>query len=182
MRRKSELTAAGLAQGRGIAPGTPDDKGIAEPGVFINARLSWMKDVAAYKALHNHAITDVVQELNVIENSITAANELGLAGQSVRAFIQAQMDVAKAVQHRYCADWLISPELQWTPLRIEDARANIAQAGHSVLLCIARKLNAQKGFTVTDRVLFFNSINQEKVGNKDKERLWSALEKIELHP
>lgn len=82
----------------------------ADVASLINQRLSHMKDVAGYKAQHHLAIEDLPQEAKVLANSVAEAEKLGLDGESVKPFIQAQMDAAKAIQYRYRADWLSSPE------------------------------------------------------------------------
>ncbi len=62
----------------------------------------------------NHlAIEDLAQEAKVLSNTMLEAEKLGLDGDSVKLFVQAQMDVAKAIQYRYRADWLSQPEKGW---------------------------------------------------------------------
>lgn len=75
-------------------------------GGLVNQRLSFMKDVAGYKAQQHLPIEDVTQEVKVLAVSEAAAERLGLVSTSVRPLIVAQMDAAKAIQYRYRADWL----------------------------------------------------------------------------
>ncbi|MFQ9621615.1 MAG: gamma subclass chorismate mutase AroQ [Enterobacteriaceae bacterium] len=96
-------------------------------GNLINERLSLMKDVAGYKAQHHQAIEDLQQEKKVLESATADADSLGLKGESVRPFIQAQMDAAKAIQYRYRADWLAAPETDWQPRPLQDVRTQIGQ-------------------------------------------------------
>src|SRR5471030_1193192 len=76
----------------------------------MNQRLLVMKDVAGYKAEHHLPVEDLVREQKVMSLAREEATAAGLEPQSVVPFIQAQMDVAKAIQYRYLADWLSRPE------------------------------------------------------------------------
>lgn len=68
-------------------------------GSLINERLSYMKDVAGDKAQHHQAVEDLVQEKKVLEKAVADADALGIKGETVKPFIQAQMDAAKAIQY-----------------------------------------------------------------------------------
>lgn len=147
-------------------------------GELVNARLACMKDVAAYKVQNGQNITDPAQEMRVLESAVADAVTLGLNGETVKPFIQAQMDVAKAIQHRYCADWLTEPERPQTTLPIDEVRASIAEVSFSLLVCIARKLKTDFRFTAAEKAIFIRAIQQEKVKHKDKELLWATLKTI----
>lgn len=82
--------------------------GAAAIGELVNQRLSLMKDVAGYKAQQHLPIEDLAQEAKVLASAQAEAGRLGLEPASVRPFIAAQMDAAKAIQYRYRADWLAS--------------------------------------------------------------------------
>ncbi len=77
---------------------------------LINQRLSYMKDVAGSKEKNHLAIEDLFQEEKVLSKAELEAEKLGLDGKSVKFFMQAQIDAAKAIQYRYRADWLSIPE------------------------------------------------------------------------
>lgn len=79
-------------------------------GELVNQRLAYMKDVAGYKAQQHLPIEDLAQEARVLASTQAEAERLGLDPLSVRPFILAQMDAAKAIQYRYRADWLAQPE------------------------------------------------------------------------
>lgn len=72
----------------------------------INDRLSYMEDVALFKAVNHLPIEDSVREKKVIANAKTSAASKGLDPDSVEAFFEAQISVAKAIQYRYRADLL----------------------------------------------------------------------------
>ena len=60
-----------------------------------------MVDVAAYKWLNGVPIEDLAREGIVIETGKQSAQEYGLGPESIGSFVQAQMDLAKAVQRNY---------------------------------------------------------------------------------
>ncbi|HIH5645595.1 TPA: gamma subclass chorismate mutase AroQ, partial [Serratia marcescens] len=71
--------------------------GAAALGELVNQRLSLMKDVAGYKAQQHLPIEDLAQEAKVLASAQAEAGRLGLEPASVRPFIAAQMDAAKAI-------------------------------------------------------------------------------------
>lgn len=153
---------------------TPSD----DVASLINQRLSYMKDVAGYKANHHLAIEDLSQEANVLSSSVLEAEKLGLEGKSVTLFIQAQMDAAKAIQYRYRADWLSVPEKEWQPEPLALVRSKIRSLNSDILTDISRKLmHAQ---VVTDKDGFMKTLDQAHLTDSDKERLWYSLQQIAL--
>ena len=75
---------------------------------LINQRLSYMQYVALSKATAHSTVENRDRERQVLEKAKTESDELGLDAESMLLFIQAQMDVAKAIQYRYLADWLVT--------------------------------------------------------------------------
>lgn len=51
-----------------------------------------------------------------------------------------QMDVAKAIQYRYRADWLSSPETNWKPQDLSEVRLKISALNTELLKNIAYEL------------------------------------------
>lgn len=145
---------------------------------LINQRLSYMKDVAGYKANNHRAIEDLPQEAKVLSNSVLEAEKLGLEGESVKPFIQAQMDAAKAIQYRYRADWLSVPEKGWQPKPLEQVRSKLSVLNTEILTDVSTKL--AKGDVLTDQTSFIKALDQAHLNNGDKERLWSSLQQITL--
>ena len=75
----------------------------------INERLSYMEDVALFKANHQRPIEDIKREAFVIEKAAKSAQEFGLNRESIVAFFTSQISAAKAIQYRYRADLLSQP-------------------------------------------------------------------------
>lgn len=150
----------------------------ADVAALINQRLSHMKDVAGYKAQHYLAIEDLPQEAKVLANSVAEAEKLGLDGESVKPFIQAQMDAAKAIQYRYRADWLSAPEKDWQPAPLEQVRVKISALNSAILTGINQTLSQDGQFT--DRAAFMKTLEQVNLKDNDKQRLWQSLKQIRL--
>ncbi|MGJ0580808.1 chorismate mutase [Xenorhabdus bovienii] len=149
-----------------------------EVASLINQRLSYMKDVAGYKANNHLAIEDLRQEAKVLSSSVLEAEKLGLDGESVKPFIQAQMDAAKAIQYRYRADWLSVPEKGWQPEPLEQVRSKISVLNTDILTDVSTRLT--KGDLFTDKTAFTKVLDQTHLKNGDKERLWSLMKQITL--
>ena len=145
---------------------------------LINQRLSCMKDVAGYKANNHLAIEDLSQEAKVLSSTVLEADKLGLDGESVTFFIQAQMDAAKAIQYRYRADWLSVPEKGWQPEPLGQVRAKISVLSTAILTSVSVKLST--GAQFTDKAVFMKKLNQTHLKDSDKERLWYSLKQITL--
>lgn len=150
------------------------------PGKLVNERLSWMKDVAGYKAQHHQAIEDLKQEKKVLESAAADAESLGLKGESVKPFIQAQMDAAKAIQYRYRADWLAAPEPDWQPRPLPEARAQIGQLSDRILQSVAARLTSGQPLTEQDRETFMKAVQQKNLHEQDKQRIWETMKGIAL--
>ena len=162
------LLAAASFSATAISASTPSI------GNLINERLSLMKDVAGYKAQHHQAVEDLQQEKKVLESATADADSLGLKGESVRPFIQAQMDAAKAIQYRYRADWLASPEPGWQPRPLAQVRPQIAQLSSQILQRLAERLRTGP-LGEADRAAFMASVDQVNLSAADKRRLADAL-------
>ncbi|EXU77332.1 chorismate mutase [Erwinia papayae] len=145
---------------------------------LINQRLSYMKDVAGYKANNHLAIEDLSQESKVLSASVSEAEKLGLDGESVKPFIQAQMDAAKAIQYRYRADWLSTVETGWQPQPLDQVRSKISLLSTRILSGIGTRLS--RGERFNDKKAFMNSLNQKHLNASDKARLWQTLGQITL--
>ena len=73
--------------------------------MLIRYRLSFMKDVAAYKWEHQIAIEDVQREKVVIENSLQNAKAHRLDGDSIRMFFTTQITLAKVIEQYWFDEW-----------------------------------------------------------------------------
>ncbi|NKI73685.1 chorismate mutase [Dickeya sp. CFBP 2040] len=148
---------------------------------LVSQRLSYMKDVAGYKAAHHLAIEDLQQEDNVLKASRQQATQYGLDADSVTPFIQAQMDAAKAIQYRYRADWLAVPEKNWQPRSLDEVRAQIAKLNGMLLQQLADTLRKQGGsLSHLNHTAFMHTVIQKNLSEYDKARLFNTLKQAKL--
>jgi len=147
-------------------------------GSLINKRLSYMKDVVGYKAQHHQAVEDLVQEKKVLEKAVADAEALGINGETVKPFIQAQMDAAKAIQYRYRADWLSMPEHNWTPYPLNKVRKKIDRLSYIILQAVAERLKLDEPLNEHEKECFMQDIQQQNLNDQDKLLIWNALKKV----
>ncbi|WP_394315607.1 chorismate mutase [Labrys neptuniae] len=116
--------------------------GITPLAEKVGHRLSYMKDVAGYKAQNHLPIEDLAQEAKVLASAKSDAEKLGLDPATVEPFIIAQINAAKAVEYRYLADWLAQPETGWQPRPLDKVRQDIAQLSKEILQQVAQDLKS----------------------------------------
>ena len=139
----------------------------------MNQRMLDMKEVASYKA-HHLPVEDRVREEKVLSLAQKQAEEAQLDPASVMPFIQAQMDVAKAIQYRYFADWLSQPGSATPSRSLEEVRTSISVQDKRILEAIAQRLLAG-GFSGEDRAEIATLLHAPHLTDADKARLTDAL-------
>ncbi|MEM7366201.1 MAG: gamma subclass chorismate mutase AroQ [Pseudomonadota bacterium] len=72
---------------------------------LVQARLLLMKDVARYKWHHDQPVEDLAREQVVLEHARSDALRHGLNVESYQAFMSAQINAAKAIQHYWFRRW-----------------------------------------------------------------------------
>ncbi|KUI99231.1 chorismate mutase [Vibrio sp. MEBiC08052] len=146
----------------------------------INQRLSYMEDVALYKAIHRKPIEDIEREVVVIDKASQSAAQKGLDKQSVVGFFKAQISAAKAIQYRYRADLLSQP----TAAQPRDLKTVIRPAliklGNQINTDIAAYLRDGGHFTASDYATFKTTLNSKYLIDADKKALFQALTQIRL--
>lgn len=109
----------------------------AEPSALfdaINARLSYMQAVAAWKVDNDRPVEDLEREAVVLEAARDKAAELGLSGDNVGGFFQAQIDAAKDIQTCWIERWNAgAPRPDDVPDLIEEVRPALLKLGNEIL-------------------------------------------------
>lgn len=146
---------------------------------LVNQRLSYMKDVAAFKADKHRPIEDLAQEQKVLDASKQRASQYCLDENSVVPFIQAQMDAAKAVQYRYRADWLATPVKGWQPRPLEEVRVQLAKLNDAILQQTAQSLQHNTLNALSEKA-FVQHLTQVNLSETDKARLYHTLRAVRL--
>ncbi|MCE6627972.1 chorismate mutase [Acinetobacter pittii] len=146
---------------------------------LVNERLSYMKDVAGYKAEQHLPIEDLTQEKKVLDQSLSEAESFGLNSETVKPFIVTQMNVAKAIQYRYRADWLSIPESNWKPQDLAEVRLKISSLNTELLKNIADELKRNHNKAPHD-CSYMWPVQHPQLKEADKKALCMTLNKIKL--
>ncbi|MCL1127150.1 gamma subclass chorismate mutase AroQ [Shewanella surugensis] len=145
----------------------------------INLRLTYMQDVALYKAQHHLAIEDVAREKKVLASATRAASQLGLPTNKVDAFFKAQIAVAKAIQYRYRAQWLASAVSGNAPRDLQtQVRPALIKLGEQLNKELADYVMQGGRFVPTQYKAFSDAIKVKYVTVPDKNLLFNALMQI----
>ncbi|MDG9671035.1 chorismate mutase [Hahella sp. CR1] len=149
---------------------------------IINERLSYMKDVALFKAQKGAPIEDIERERVVLDKAKDGAAGHGVDPESVSAFFTAQISAAKAIQFRYRADWLSDADALKQPARDLQAevRPALLKLGDAIIIAIADKLKNEGPFTDAERDLFNDTLTIENLSQRDKDMIFQALKQIRL--
>jgi chorismate mutase len=146
----------------------------------INERLSYMEDVALYKANKSIKIEDLKRELIVLDKANQSAQKEGLDKQSVMGFFQAQISAAKAIQYRYRAELLSVPNDK-TPRDLKSVvRPNLIRLGAKLNEELAEFLTHGGRFKPSEIKDFNQTLTSPFLSENDKKMLFNALTKIQV--
>ena len=146
----------------------------------INERLSYMEDVALYKAQKSIKIEDLARELVVLDKASLSAQKEGLDIESVSGFFQAQISAAKAIQYRYRADLLSAPSDK-TPVDLKEViRPKLIHLGAKLNKELADFLNHGGAFKPSEIKEFSQTLTSPFLSENDKKMLFNALTKIQV--
>lgn len=147
---------------------------------LINQRLSYMKDVASSKALNHLPVEVLTQEAQVLVDTLKIAASQGIDPVSIKPFIVAQMDAAKAIQYRYRADWLSTPETGWQPRPLNEIRAEIARLSAQIIERLAIELRTNGKISPSDQSEFIARLQQKNLSKADEIQLYKTLLQVRL--
>lgn len=144
----------------------------------INNRLRQMKYVAAYKATRGIPVEDPEREHTVqLQAALTARHE-GLTSCSVMDFVLTQMNISKAIQYRYMADFLFT-NLQESPAEsLAERRQKILNADTTILTLIRRQLAFGQNFSDQQKNELVSLLNEPNMNTMEKEHLVSAISRV----
>ncbi|KHN54675.1 chorismate mutase [Pectobacterium fontis] len=147
---------------------------------LIQERMVLMKDVAGYKARQHLPVEDLQQEERILSKVREQSAVTGLSPQSTQLFFTSLMNASKAIQYRYMADWLATPESDWMPLSLNNTiRPMLLTIDDQLLISIKRYLAHGGHFSPEQEVTFLSAINVENLSQNDKRQIYAALSKIE---
>lgn len=143
----------------------------------LNERMQIMKAVAGYKARHHLPVEDLPREQVVLDKMLSNAQQTGLEPQSVAPFIHALMNAGKAIQYRYLADWLSTPENARAPADLAETRQQIERLDRELLNAISQRLKAGP-LTEPDRRGLMAALAAPHLSEADKTSLVTSLSRI----
>lgn len=107
---------------------------------LIEHRARLMPPVAHWKWQRNLPVTDLAREQQVLEQSSIEAAEAGIGLDGARAFVAAQMAVARDIQQARHDAWTAQPPTGTAPDLIEDLRPAISATTGAILEILPRVL------------------------------------------
>ncbi|MBO9530589.1 MAG: chorismate mutase, partial [Acinetobacter oleivorans] len=113
------------------------------------------------------------------DQSLSEADSFGLSSETVKPFIVTQMNVAKAIQYRYRADWLSSPESNWKQQDLADVRLKISTLNTELLKNIAYELKKNNN-KAPHSCSYMWTVQHPQLKEADKKALCMTLNKIKL--
>ncbi len=149
---------------------------------IINDRLSYMKDVALFKAQNHRPIEDIDREKIVIDNAKMSAHKRGLDPVHVEDFYKAQISVAKAIQYRYRADLLSQSSFQKPKDLQKEVRPALLRLGDQIIQKMMMYIEIYGSFKSTKFDEFDAAITVKYVTASDKQLIFNALQKIKPMP
>ncbi|KAF7781498.1 hypothetical protein PRUB_b0735 [Pseudoalteromonas rubra] len=144
---------------------------------LIDKRLAQMQLVALFKANKHKPIEDLSREAVVLSKALEQARQQCLDTSSVKAFFQAQMDAAKAIQYRYRAQWLA----EGVPSKTADLaklRLTLNQLGSAILETMTAHLKQHGNLTPELEPVFHTTLVTDNLTGKDKQRLYQTLQSV----
>ncbi len=148
---------------------------------LINRRLSYMEDVALYKAQRNLPIEDKEREAVVIANTAQSAATSGIEVASAEHFFGTQIEVAKFIQRQVLEMHSAQQIETATPRDLsEEIRPELNELGDTMLELTSDYLKRYGHVTVDQRGLFDQQIDNEYLQADQKEVLFDALVGLRL--
>ncbi|WP_429233596.1 gamma subclass chorismate mutase AroQ [Aeromonas salmonicida] len=140
----------------------------ASLGVILKQRFLLMDYIASYKMKHHLPVEDISQEQLVMEQIMNHAEKIGLVPSSLVPFVDAQIRVAKAIQYRCKAKWLIFPDYSVECEEIFIVRNEVRRLDQELLKLLkneiyyhGRLLKSSIADVVTE--LAFVAVSQEEI-------------------
>lgn len=162
-----------------VAAGAPSAR--AEPKdvyAAIGERLSVIRAVAAWKVARGAPVEDLDREAVVLEKATESAGKQGLDAASTRAFFQAQITAAKAIQTCWITRWNGVPPNEPTPDLVTEIRPELIRLGAEIVAKI--RLSLEAGQTLGPSPDFDALVDLECLPGPDRAAIAAALSQVSL--
>ena len=140
---------------------------------LITERLSYMRDVAAYKWLHKLPITDIARERFVINAGVIAALRHGITRTSSERFYRSQIEAAKAVQRCWHERWREEEEAP--------PSTNLNQVIRPILIELGDKISGQLINAPPDTIEFNKLVQVECLTSDAKQKILESTKEIRFY-
>jgi cyclohexadienyl dehydratase len=169
------LFVVGLVHAEPVAIGSPESD-VRRVFDLLQARLSTMRAVAAWKYANDAPVTDAAREQRVLDASVADARRLGIDAAAARELFSLQIRIARDVQEHLIATWRKggNPE----PVRDlnKEVRPELDRLGAQMLEAIYLALpELSRTDFVSRYAQLASSIDAPGIAPTDREQLLTAL-------
>ncbi|WP_050602374.1 gamma subclass chorismate mutase AroQ [Ruegeria sp. 6PALISEP08] len=141
---------------------------------LIDARLEWMRDVAAYKFANDLPVEDLAREQIVIAGTLETATKAGLDPKATQAFFESQISAAKDIQTCWIARWASDQ----APTTYRDLTQEVRPAILDLGAQIIAALQDQTPVHTSDRDDFNAVVQVDCLSEDSKKALFDALTQV----
>ena len=146
----------------------------------INERLSYMEDVALFKAQNHRPIEDVERGKVVVNKAKIYAQNNGLDPAQIESFIRALMSVSKAVQYRHRADFLSRTTFHKPRDLQKEVRPALIRLNNKLIKQLTIYISSYGPFKSNQYPNLDTEVNVKYVTTPDKQLIFGALQNIKL--
>lgn len=148
---------------------------------LINERLSYMEDVAVFKAQKGIAIEDKQREALVLQNAVLAAARSGIDESSAARLFEAQIEAAKSIQRtvlqRYSSEYLRNT----SPRDLEkEIRPALISLGEKILRSASDYLVRYGSIAESEFSVFQQQLDNAYLSPSQAQKLFDALRHLRL--
>ncbi|MDA7964175.1 gamma subclass chorismate mutase AroQ [Ruegeria sp.] len=140
---------------------------------LIDARLEWMRDVAAYKHANSLPVEDVAREQTVIAKTLEQAAAAGLDPATTQAFFEAQIEAAKDIQSCWIARWMeTEAPAEYRDLK-QEVRPVLLDLGGQIIAALPDQTVA-----TSERDGFVAAVQVDCLSDQSRDRMFDALTQV----
>ncbi|GEM74405.1 gamma subclass chorismate mutase AroQ [Vibrio sagamiensis] len=149
---------------------------------IINERMSYMPDVAIYKANHGLPIEDLARESIVLEKAVATSEKYGLEQNSIKTLVKSLMSSAKVIQYRVRADALSQKSQVSAPRELKTVvRPALIKLGDNLNNKLYQYLKSGRFFSDSQYDTFKKAVSNPYLEERDKKMIFDALTKVKLN-
>ncbi len=137
----------------------------------VGERLSLMRDVAAFKWLHELPVEDLERETVVIDAAVASALNRQIRPETAERFFRVQIEAAKDIQRHWFERWQTGQGPQSAPDLVAEVRPELLRLGE--------RINRLMGAAIShERSLFLRLTATEGLNDDRTEELFDSLRSV----